>query len=156
MMSNDRSRGFTLFEIVVTLAILILLLSISITTFSAITKQQGLDKDVETAYSYLLQARNKTINGEDGMNYGVRFSTSSIEMFAGTSYQMGSTSVVTYYFLNRSYLYDVALSPAGSEVYFKKITGTPSATGTVIYRSTDDSTVEKRMTIHGSGLVEVQ
>lgn len=149
-------QGFTLLEILTVIAILGIVLGISLRAFSNITKQQSLDKDVETAYSYLLKARNQTINGEDGDNYGVHFASSTITLFKGSVYHAASSTNLTFSFGNRTYLSSNGLTNGIYDVYFNKISGSPSATGTLVYKITTDSTVQKIMTIHGSGLVEVQ
>ena len=150
-----KRSGFTLVELLISIAIMAILLKISLSVFYSITRQQSLDKDVETAYSYLLRARNQTINGEGGSNYGVRFASTSISLFSGSVYNPANVSS-TYSFLNKSYTLSVNLTGNVSDVYFQKISGSPSATGTIIFRNLSDSTVQKMMTIHGSGLVEVQ
>lgn len=151
----SRRAGFTLIEMLVVVFLMVLLFQISITAFFGITKQQSLDKDVETAYSLLLKARNQTINGESGLHYGVRFASTSISLFQGTVYSAASTTAV-YDFSNRTYLDSIDLSGGTYDVYFQKITGAPSATGTLIYKISSDEGVQKRMIINGSGLVEVQ
>jgi prepilin-type N-terminal cleavage/methylation domain-containing protein len=150
-----RFTAFTLIELLIVIALMAVLFQISITVFFSITKHQSLDKDVETAYSYLLKARNQTINGEAGRNYGVRFASTSITLFQGTTYSSASTTAV-YDFANKSYLDSIELSGGTYDVYFQKITGSPSATGTLIFKISSDSIIQKSMTIHGSGLVEVQ
>lgn len=147
--------GFTLLEMIIVVLIMSILFEISITTFFSITKQQSLDKDVESAYSFLLKARNQTINGEGGTSYGVRFASTSVTLFQGTAYSVASTTAV-YEFANKSYMDSIALSGGAYDVYFRKLTGSPSATGTIIFKISTDSTLQKRMSIYGSGLVEVQ
>ncbi len=142
-------------EMLVSVAVLAVLFQISITVFFSITKHQSLDKDVETAYSYLLKARNQTINGESNANYGVRFASTSISLFQGSIYSTGGITA-KYDFSNKSYLSSIDLSGGVYDVYFQKITGAPSATGTLIYKIDSDSTIQKKIIIHGSGLVEVQ
>ncbi len=153
--STRRLGAFTLIEMLIVIGLMAVLFQVSITVFFSITKHQSLDKDVETAYSYLLKARNQTINGETNRNYGVRFSSTSVSLFQGTSYSVASTTA-RYDFANKSYLDSISLTGGTYDVYFRKITGSPSATGTLIYKITSDSTIQKRVIIHGSGLVEVQ
>ncbi len=148
-------RGFTLVEMLVVLVLLGVVFQISITAFFAITKQQNLDKDVENAYSYLLKARNQTLNGEANSVYGVRFATTSVSLFKGPTYNTASTTSV-YSFVNKSYVSTISLTGGTYDVIFSRISGNPSATGTVMYKIGSLSTVQKTIIIHGSGLVEVQ
>lgn len=147
--------GFTLVEMLVVLVLLAIVFQISITSFFSITKQQNLDKDVETAYSYLLRARNQTINGEGNSVYGVHFASSSVSLFKGSTYSVASTTA-SFSFANKSYLSSINLTGGTYDVYFQKITGQPSATGTLIYKIGSISTAQKTLNVHASGLVEVQ
>ncbi len=149
-------RAFTIIEVLISIAILALLLGISMTIFQAMTKQQSLDRDVETAGSYLLRARNQTITGEDGLQYGVHFASTSVTLFKGTTYNSATTSNIVSNFRNPTYMHSINLTGGVYDVYFKKLSGAPSATGTIIYRLSSASTTQKLINIYGSGLVEVQ
>lgn len=133
---------------------MVLIFGISITFFSSITKQQSLDKDLENTYSYIERARNQTVTGEGATNYGVHFASTSITMFTGKTYTANATSNVMFEFNNKTYLHSTSMN--GYDMYFKKVTGEPSATGTLIYKSRLDSNLSKTLTIYGSGLVEVR
>lgn len=154
-MKNNSSKAFTLIEILISIGILSIILGISLTTFKAITKQQNLDRDVEAAGSYILRARNQTITGEDNSQYGIHFSSTSVTLFKGTTYVAASSTNLEFNFNNRTYLYSSNLTGSTSDVYFKKLSGAPSATGTVIYRLGGE-TAQKTIYIYGSGLIEVQ
>jgi prepilin-type N-terminal cleavage/methylation domain-containing protein len=154
--SKKIKKGFTLIEILITISILTLLLGISMTAFSALTDQQSLDRDVETAISYLLRARNQTITGENNNNYGVYFASTSVTLFEGTAYAAGSSTNLVFNFNNRTYMETISLAGGANQVYFKKISGAPHATGTVTYRSSGLTNRQKLIRVYASGLVEVQ
>ncbi|MFM2383456.1 MAG: hypothetical protein RIQ72_28 [Candidatus Parcubacteria bacterium] len=154
--SKIKKHGFTLIEVIISISIMTILLGISMTVFRALTDQQSLDRDVETAISYLLRARNQTITGENNSTYGVYFASTSVTLFEGTSYAAGSSTNLVFNFNNRSYMYSIALAGGANQVYFKKISGAPHATGTITYRSSGMTNKQKLIRIYASGLVEVQ
>jgi prepilin-type N-terminal cleavage/methylation domain-containing protein len=154
--SKIKKHGFTLIEVIISISIITILLGISMTVFRALTDQQSLDRDVETAISYLLRARNQTITGENNNTYGVYFASTSVTLFEGTSYAAGSSTNLVFNFNNRTYRYSIALTGGANHVYFKKISGAPHATGTVTYRSSGMTNKQKLIQIYASGLVEVQ
>jgi prepilin-type N-terminal cleavage/methylation domain-containing protein len=148
--------GFTLIEILVSIGILTLLLSLSMTVFKQMTNQQMLDKDVENVVSTLIRAKALTIGGERNLNYGVHFASTTATQFQGKSFVNGSSTNLVQVFNNRTYMDSINLSGGAVDVYFNKISGTPNATGTIIFKSTGITNKQKLINIYGTGLVEVQ
>ncbi len=146
--------GFTLMEILVVIGISALILTATITTFSAMGDMQSLDKDIEVAESYLIKAKNQTVNARSGIQYGVHFASSTVTLFDGTVYSAGSSTNSVYRLSNKSEISLIGLS-GQSRVYFEEVTGKPSATGTVTFRLKSNPSVTKSLIIHATGLVEV-
>ncbi len=146
--------GFTLMEILVVIGISALILTATITTFSAMGDMQSLDKDIEVAESYLIRAKNQTVNARSGIQYGVHFASSTVTLFDGTVYSAGSSTNSVYRLSNKSEISLIGLS-GQSIVSFEEVTGKPSATGTVTFRLRSNPSVTKSLIIHATGLVEV-
>lgn len=155
-LSKMNKRGFTLIEVLISISIMALLLGISMSVFRALTDQQSLDRDVETVISYMLRAQNQTRAGEKNSNYGVYFASTSVTLFEGTVYSAGTPTNLVFNFNNRTYMHATALTGGGNQIYFKKISGAPHATGTVTYRSNGMTSKQKLIQIYASGLIEVQ
>jgi hypothetical protein len=47
-------------------------------------------------------------------------------------------------------------SPATTTITFQKMTGKPSATGTIIYTLNNDASSTRSILIYGSGLIEIR
>lgn len=152
----SNKKGFTLLELVVVSGLMMIIAGISMTVLRNILNKQRVEKDAESAYAYLLRARNQTIVGEGGDQYGVAFSSTSITLFRGTTYSTGDPNAVTFTLLNDTVFQNINFSNGSTQLYFKKLTGRPSATGTVEVISKTDSTIRETLIIHASGLTEVQ
>lgn len=152
----NKKRGYTILEIVIVCGLMVLVASISMNYLSSLLYKQRVEKDAESAYSYLQRARNQTLVGEADSQYGVAFSSTSITLFSGTTYTAGDPNVVTFTLLNNSVFQNVNLSNGANQVYFKKLSGKPSATGTVEVVSKSNPEIKEVITIHASGLTEVQ
>lgn len=153
---NNKQRAFTLLELVIVSGIMILIAGISMTSLKGLLSEQRVEKDAESAYAYLQRARNQTLVGENGDQYGVAFASTSITLFRGKTYVPGDPNLVTFTFLNNSVFQNVSLTGGVSQVYFSKISGKPSATGTIEVVSKSDTSINEVITIHASGLTEVQ
>lgn len=151
-----KSKAFTLIEIMVVIGISVLLMGISIEMFSALTNKQVVEKNTEIIYSALQEARNRTIVGEDGSQFGVQFYSSSIILFKGTSYNPTNPTNFLININPRVEISSINLSGATTTIYFSKISGISSATGTVQLILKSNSAISETITIHKSGLSEVQ
>jgi prepilin-type N-terminal cleavage/methylation domain-containing protein len=152
--TKKSKSGFTLIEVLVVIGISALILSATITTFSSMGDMQSLDKDIEVAESYLIKAKNQTVNARSGIQYGVHFASSTITLFNGTVYSAGSSTNSVYSLSNKAEISSIGLS-GQTRVYFERVTGEPSATGTITFRLKSRPTITKSLIIHATGLVEV-
>lgn len=153
---NISVRGFTLIEILVVIGIMALISGISFASFKLLVSKQKVEKDTEEAYSMINRARNLTITGSAGSEYGVYFSTTTIIMFSGQTYSPGNAGNEVYVFRNNSTMSIINLSNGSNAFYFKRISGRPSATGTLEVRSVVDNSIREVITIYASGLSEIQ
>lgn len=146
-------KGISVIEVLLTIAILGILTSISVGIFSSLANSQSLDKETEIIISYINKARNNSINSLDFMAHGVSFASSTVTVFYGTNPQTAPTSTV-YTLSPRETIWNVAFSNSQSYLYFNKLTGKPNTTGTLKVKHA--SGVEKVITIYATGFVEVQ
>lgn len=152
-MSTKRSgSGFTLIEIIIVVAIFSTLATISAATFINMNKSAMLRTARDDVYGALSFAREHTLASENDMVYGVHLSTSSVTRFAGSTYTAGSASNVVYTF-GAMVSATSTLITQSPNILFKRLIGTPSATGTIFIRNGVSTTTVQ---IHGSGLVEYE
>ncbi len=144
-----KREGFTILELIITIAILFILGSISIIGMSNISNKSYLNSDVETVKSALLKARTMSINGVDGIEHGIYLASTSVTIFKGVNFV--GTSIDSVYNLNHGVISSVSFSNATTSLYFNKITGSPSASGTLVLSGENSSTT---IMIYASGLSE--
>ena len=134
MNTKTHRHGFTLLEIVIVVAITAIISRIVFASFGAINNRQMLDSDVALIKSTIQKARLESLNSKGGIAHGVTFGSTSVTIVdQGTS----TTRVI-------SHASGVTLSTSTfgtSTVIFERVTGIPSATGTLTYSMMKGSTV---------------
>ena len=150
---NKRNKGFTVFEIAVAVAIGVFIGMTAVATFSGLSNSKSLDRDAVNVLSYIEKARGKAIDSVGGVEHGVKFASSYVKVFSGTSYITTNTEA-TYAVPVASLISSISLSNATTTLYFSKLTGNASATGTItISRGAGGS---KTIKIYATGLAEIQ
>ena len=144
------SKGFTLLEVIVALSIVIMLGTIIYTPLSSLNNRQILDKEVAQVESYIQKSRMNSLNSKNGDEYGIVFSSSTVRVVA----IIASSTTVLYTLNSRVTLASSTLGT--STVIFSRISGLPSATGTLMYvYKTGGSIVgTSTITINGLGVTQ--
>ena len=153
MLSTHRKihqTGFTLLEIIVVLSIAIMISAIIYTPLSSLNNRQILDKEVAQVESYIQKSRMNSLNSKNGDEYGITFTTSTVRVVA----IIASSTTVLYTLNNRVQLASSTLGT--STVIFSRISGLPSATGTLMYVYNSGSSVigTSTITINGLGITQ--
>ncbi len=146
-------RGITLIEILMVVAILGILTGISVSSFRTISNTKTLDKEAEVVLSYINRTRTNAINSLNLEAHGVSFASSTVTIYYGTSAVTAASSSV-YTLSGGHTISGVSLSNGATNFYFNKLSGEPSATGSITIRNQSGDT--KTITIYGTGLSEVQ
>ena len=131
VLTHKLSRGFTAVEIVVALGILVLIFGIGTQVFVTSRNAKQLETYTDGVSSKLEEAKTNALAGKNGTNFGVKFSTTSYTYFNGSSYSSSATSNVPYNLLGK---YNISNNIPGTDdaILFTRLTGIPSATGTIV------------------------
>lgn len=161
MAKNKRvmAGGYSLVEILIVVGLSVMLIGLTITTFSGFSSMQSLDKDAEVVASYIQKARNQTLNSKNNNEFGISIASSTITLFEGTTYSPSASTNITYRISPKVFLFSNQMKTGGSVVssfYFQQISGRPSATGTLQYRLINSASSTRTITLFGSGLIETQ
>jgi prepilin-type N-terminal cleavage/methylation domain-containing protein len=148
-------RGFTLMEILGVVAIMTILMTIVLTSFSTLNKNQALDKSAKYIASIIEEARGNTLFSKNDSQYGIKFEASKVTMFKGASYSLSSPDNVVYDLNSLVTISNISLSGGGSELVFDRLTGNTSQTGTITVSLNSSSTSKAFITFSKTGIVEV-
>jgi len=135
------SRGFTILELIISIAIVVLIMSVGSISFFSTKNKARLDAGVDGMISKMSQARSDALAGKSGTDYGIKFGTSSYTYFSGSTYSVGNnTNILTQ--LGNNYRIGGTVGTSSGLIIFYRLTGLPSATGTVTVTDTSTSLFE--------------
>jgi len=155
-MNLRNKKGFTLVELLVAIAIMVLMISIGVVTFVSSKNASNLNSYTDGIISSLEQARGNALSGKGGSSYGIKFTTNTLThtLFTGSTYSSSATTnVVTQ--IGTGYTLTTNLTGSSNTIVFSRLTGVPSATGTItlLQQATSKS---KIITIGTQGNITVQ
>ena len=150
--SNSLKKGFTLVEIIMVIGIIIIISAISVNVYFNMKEKQAILKDSDSIVSIIEKTRNMSLNRKNDSAYGVKFASSTVTVFAGSTYNSGN-NISKYDLESNVKISTTSLSSHGTEVGFAKTSGIPNATGTVVLST---SAYTKTITISGTGIIEVK
>jgi Tfp pilus assembly protein FimT len=118
--------GFTLFEILVVMGILIILISLGLFISNDFYKGYNLRLERNTVVSILQKARNQSMSNIGQLNHGVYVSGDSFTIFQGPSYAARNIS------LDQIISSSPSITHSGiNEIIFSQLSGQSSASGTI-------------------------
>ena len=152
IMPHSPQKGFTMLELVVVVAIVVLLASIIITSFSQFRNSKVLDTGVENTLSVLAKARGNTLSSKNAYQYGVHFEATQAVLFRGATYSSFDTNNEAALLDNALEISSISLTGGGSNVLFDRLTGKTNMNGTIVIRVKSDTSKTKTITINATGI----
>lgn len=153
---RGEDRGFTFIEIVIVLAIIFIILTITMVSLGNFKEDQYLKNNVNEAVSLINQARSRTLSSEDFSQYGIHFESNRAVLFKGTSYVAGDSNNTILSLSDFIEISTISLDGGGPDLIFEKLNGKTDQPGSVIFRAKNDFSKTKTIIIRITGLVEVQ
>lgn len=153
MQNINFQKGISLIESMIAIVVIIILIAVVAPTFSSIKRAQVLQNTTLDVYNAINQARSDSMSSLNGSEYGVHFETNQVIIFTGTSYVQGAPSNQIISFDSSASISGISLSPGGSDVYFNRLTGSPSAYGTITISVASSS---KQVSIGITGNISTQ
>mgnify|MGYP001591452477 CR=1 FL=1 len=153
--SGVSGRGITIIELLVVLAVLGIIISVVLPQFSKIRENQVLKSGVQDILSSINKARSQTLASLNSSEYGVSFESSKVVIFTGTSFTDGAVGNEIIDIITPATISNVTLnlvSDISGEIYFNRLSGSPSKTGTVTISTTNYS---KIITISATGVASI-
>lgn len=153
-MIYDR-RGFTLLEIVLTMAILAILFSVGMLSYSGFNRTIDVNTVADTLSGHLRRAQTRAMGADDLLRWGIHFENPTsgddfYSLYSGNSY----ATDVEKYFLPTGVVFTTPATSATVDVSFEKLSGAnvAGATQTVVIQTTD-GLQSKTITINSVGRV---
>lgn len=149
-------KGFTLIEILVVIAILVLLSALVWPPFMDFKRNESLRAVVLEVESVLQQARSETLAARGGNNFGVKFEVDRVTLFIGNSYDsLDPTNRVTLLpkIVNIS---NIELTGDSTVVVFERLTGRALSSGRVDIALVSDVDNKQSVFISPLGVIEVK
>jgi Tfp pilus assembly protein FimT len=124
-------KGITVVEILIAIAVITILSVLVLPGFAKIKKVQVLKSATEDIVSVIGKARSQTLDSLDSSAYGVHFSTDKVVLFKGTSYSENNPDNENVEIISPATISSISLTGGAVNVYFNKLSGLPSASGSV-------------------------
>jgi prepilin-type N-terminal cleavage/methylation domain-containing protein len=144
------NRGFTLIEILLVIAILVILVSVTLPKFAEMRAHQVLRAAVEDITSVLNKARSQTLASLESSEYGVHFEADSVTIFKGDTYSVSDPDNQVIDIVSPASISSISLTGGTSNIYFARLTGAPSATGSV---TVENGITTKTISVSAAGAV---
>jgi len=123
------NQGFTLIEILVSVAVIVLLGSAGLVSFTTSRNVRDLSTGTQTVLSVFRLAQSKTLAGENDSAWGVHLAAGQVELFEGNTYA-GSANIQVYALPISLEITNISLNGGGSDILFQRITGEADKSGT--------------------------
>lgn len=139
-------RGFSLLEVLLSVAIISFLAGLSMPIYAGFHTRNSMDLAAQSIAQALRRAEaySQAVKGDS--QWGVRVASGTATLYKGSSYALRDTA----YDENITIPGNVAVSGL-SEVVFTKLSGAPSTTGTVTLSTTNQT---RNISINAKGMVD--
>ncbi len=145
--TSRAARGFTLIEILISVAVVAIIVLIIVSGLSAFRRSADLNHAVDGVLAQLREAKRRTVESRDASRWGVHVESSRTTLFKGTTYSFGAAD-------NEVFTLPSAVTASGlADVVFKRISGETDNAGMLTLTLGSNTKV---ITIRSSGLIEVQ
>ncbi len=150
-----KNKGFSLIEILITIAIISFLVGTSIVSYRFFEKGTELESAAQNILFTLKLAQTKTLASEDASVYGVHFENNKYILFKGEIYQKGSADNKIYQLPNRLEIHNIDLTNEASSTVFQRIDGKTDQSGVIGLRIISQPDKVKTITIQSFGQIEL-
>lgn len=151
-MTGPYNKGFTIVEILVVLVIMIIIGGIVLTSFSGLNNAEALNTDTDTVLSMIERARTRSVSSENSIEYGIHFASTTVVLYVGKTYTAGSSTSETKNISSKVKVKSINLTGGAYDLYFNRLSGKPSATGTVVFSMFNNASTTKTITIYNTGI----
>jgi len=161
-MSPRQSSGFTIIEVLLTVAIMAILSAISVGSYLSTHRRTLLDSTSQEMTVYLRFAQQKALSQEEGQDWGIHFENPSsgagfYALFFGNPYNSGNVRERIY--LPGGIKYLVPSPGLTIDVIFERLSGTPNGSQSIEITFVGEgagTTNKKTISINAAGAISIQ
>ena len=146
-------KGFTLIEQVLVIAIIVLLVTITLVSFSLFRQERQLEGTTAELVSTLEQARAQTLAFTGQSVYGVHVDTNQFVLFQGGSYDAAAATNKVFLLSQDVEASAWVLQGGGNDIIFDRLTGKTSQSGAITLRIKQHTSRTKTITVLTTGVV---
>ena len=123
---SEDNKGYTIIEILLVVAIIAIIGATSISMGTGFLTRNNLKNKTNELVSSLAVARISSISGKEDSPWGVNINSSSITLFAGTSYATRDSA------FDQNFSIPSSIDISVVEIVFNKLTGNPNSTANIV------------------------
>ena len=151
------NSGFTIVELIITTAVVIVLASTGFLSILSYKNNQGVSSEAEKIVAALRGAQNNSLSQEAGNRWGVYFENTTSSgafyvIFSGSAYSATTTYVKNV--LPSNIKFDLPARGASSSVVFAPITGLPNSALTVQITLISNPDVSRKIAVDANGVID--
>lgn len=149
MKKTKTKPGFTLLEIMLVLALIVIIFSITISFTQNYQVRADFNSQLPILISELRLAQKNAESGKNGSDYGIHLEETSYTVFQGSNYNPVAPENIKTDLSPTIQITNINLSGGGHDIIFQSSTGMTATSG---YFNLSSSTINKSTIIHISPL----
>jgi len=147
------NKGFSVIELLVTVAIIGVISAIVLIPFSGFRDTKVLDTTADSIVSLLGEARQDTLLSKNASQYGVHFEATRMVYFKGTSFTEPDADNKEIIFDSIVQLSDISFTGSGGNVVFERLTGKTLNSGSTTIQIISEPSRQIIITVEPTGIV---
>ena len=149
----QNSNGFTLLEILITIAIFTIIIGIVVVATKSLSDTVNLDNSGKIIGTNIKLAKMRSINSLNDTNYGVRFENDKVTVFAGSLFDASDVTNKVVDLSDDVEIYNISLNGGGIDLVFDRLTGATNNFGVVEIRLIKYPAETKQVVINQEGQI---